>query len=148
MEKEGPNCTLDPEEGDDVDHLTLVLVDVSEDPKVGKYKDNKISAPEAEIWVMLFYRRSKARSRGGKITTEYYLDDFGNEEGEYLQSRSAPEAEIDESDVVVLNGSSFIDFLEKNVRTLPSSETGICSGGDGVEDGGGNAGEDRRRRGE
>ncbi|KAL7612115.1 protein disulfide isomerase-like 1-4 [Lactuca sativa] len=42
------------------------------------------------------------------------LDDFGDGEGEYPDSESAPEAEIDESDVVVLNGSNFSDFLEKN----------------------------------
>ncbi|CAH1438429.1 unnamed protein product [Lactuca virosa] len=42
------------------------------------------------------------------------LDDFGDGEGEYPDSESAPEVEIDESDVVVLNGSNFHDFLEKN----------------------------------
>ncbi|KAK9061256.1 hypothetical protein SSX86_018436 [Deinandra increscens subsp. villosa] len=42
------------------------------------------------------------------------LDDIGDGEGEYEDSESAPEAEIDESDVVVLKASNFSDFVEKN----------------------------------
>ncbi|KAI3799723.1 hypothetical protein L1987_35022 [Smallanthus sonchifolius] len=42
------------------------------------------------------------------------LDDFVDGEGEFEDSESAPEAEIDETDVAVLTASNFSDFLEKN----------------------------------
>ncbi|KAJ0704954.1 putative protein disulfide-isomerase [Helianthus annuus] len=42
------------------------------------------------------------------------LDDFETGEGEYEDSESVLEAEIDESDVVVLTASNFSDFVEKN----------------------------------
>ncbi|KAL8247596.1 hypothetical protein R6Q59_008812 [Mikania micrantha] len=42
------------------------------------------------------------------------LDDFADGEGEYDDSELDPEAEIDESDVVVLKASNFSEFLESN----------------------------------
>lgn len=42
------------------------------------------------------------------------LDDFATGEGEFDDSESVPEAEIDESDVVVLKSANFSDVVEKN----------------------------------
>lgn len=42
------------------------------------------------------------------------LDEFNDGDGEYEDSESIPEAEIDESDVAVLSASNFSEFIDKN----------------------------------